>query len=124
MKTMYISPWQDDCPIGFVKMLVPEHFTEEQARAQYFRAEFDKWKAEPLKTIPRKLPNGVAPFLDKLKEMSTTNVIQIKSRKLLAKQLNLSFGRVTHYITALRKAGHVETRTFNNKTVKGYFLKY
>ena len=124
MKTMYISPWQDDCPIGFVKMVVPEHFTEEQARAQYFQAEFDKWKAEPLETFPQKLPNGVAPFLNELKKMSDTNVIEIKSRRALARQLGFSFGRLTHYITALRKAEQVETRTFNNKTVRGYFLKY
>ena len=118
---IFVGPSIDPQP---VRLRVPAHFTEADARAQYFQAEFDKWKAEPLETVPQKLPEGVERFFKRLKMMSDTNVIELGSRAKLAARLGVSFSKVVHCINKLRECGLVETKRLNNNTIKAYYLKY
>ena len=119
--TILVGSTMDPTPI---RLDVPAHYTEKQARAQYFVDELERWKAEPLETVPQKLPDGVERFFKRLKMMSDTNVVELGSRAKLAARLGVSLSKVVHCINKLRECGLVETKRLNNNTIKAYYLKY
>ena len=124
MKTIYISPRHDSDYNNLVKLRVPNHYTEDEARADYFAEKFKEWCDLPLDKEPQRVTDSVARFFARVKLMSSTNVVEIESRIKLAARLGISRNSVVYYLATLRDAGLAETKFFKNKTVTGYYLKY
>ena len=107
-----------------VRMVVPDHFTEQDARNQYFKGQFEAWCDTPVDGEKLPLTEGVEQFFNRVKSMGDSNAVALGGRRELAARLGISYTRTIHCLATLRKKGHVETKRFNNAYIKGYYLKY
>ncbi len=125
MKKMTILVGVNKYDLTPVRLSVPDHFTEHDARNQYHQAQYDEWVKEPFKGFnPQPVSEICARFFKALKGLSNSNVIELETRSKVAERTGYTKGQAVHYLKMLRERGHVETRVFNSLAIKGYYLKY